>query len=157
MLKQAIIIIFLFFLSRFIGLPANFSPLLALAVYIPRISNHKGIKYFLPTAILLGSNLFLEPVNSVILFSMTFVFLLTPFLSHFVSNLFLRTILSVLIWHLVVNGSVWMVSRGSLIETYLAAIPFDFSLLLSTGLYVALFYACEQIYFRIKFPVNEKI
>lgn len=157
MLKQAIIIIFLFFLSRFIGLPANFSPLLALAVYIPRISNLKTIKYFLPTAILLGSNLFLEPVNSVILFSMTFVFLLTPFLSHFVSNLGLRTILSVLIWHLVVNGSVWMVSRGSLIETYFAAIPFDFSLLLSTGLFVALFYACEQIYFRIKFPTNEKI
>ena len=47
---------------------------------------------------------------------------------------------SVLIWHLTVNGAVYLANIGnaSLIQTYIQAIPFDFKLLVSTLIYVAI-------------------
>jgi hypothetical protein len=37
-----------------------------------------------------------------------------------------------------------------MMETFLLAIPFDFKLLISTCLYVAMFYSVEKIYFNIR-------
>ena len=136
--------------SRFIGLPANFSPLLALAVVIPRVTRHKFIQYLLPAAILLTTNYFLEPVNSLILISMVLVFLATPFISIHVKHLGWSSFSAVLIWHFFVNGAVWMVFGGPVLETYILAIPFDFKLLISTGLYVALFACAEKLYLSFK-------
>ena len=45
MLKNLVILISLIAVSRFIGLPANFSPLLALAVFMPRLSDDVRIQY----------------------------------------------------------------------------------------------------------------
>jgi hypothetical protein len=135
MVKNISIIVLLLIASRFIGLPANFSPLLALAVVIPRVTPHKFIQYLLPVAILL---------------TMALVFLVTPLISSHTNNLALSCISAVLIWHFFVNGAVWMVSGGSILETYVLAIPFDFKLLISTGLYVALFAYAEKMYLSFR-------
>jgi len=150
MVKNILIIVLLIIASRFIGLPANFSPLLALAVVIPRATSQKFIQYLLPVAILLTTNYFLEPVNTLILLSMALVFLVTPLISSYTSNLALSSISAVLIWHFFVNGAVWITSGESILETYVLAIPFDFKLLISTGLYVALFACAEKIYLSTK-------
>ena len=150
MVKNILIIVLLLIASRFIGLPANFSPLLALAVVIPRVTRHKFIQYLLPAAILLTTNYFLEPVNSLILISMVLVFLATPFISIHVKHLGWSSFSAVLIWHFFVNGAVWMVFGGPVLETYILAIPFDFKLLISTGLYVALFACAEKMYSSFK-------
>jgi len=150
MVKNILIIVLLLIASRFIGLPANFSPLLALAVVIPRVTRHKFIQYLLPAAILLTTNYFLEPVNSLILISMVLVFLATPFISIHVKHLGWSSFSAVLIWHFFVNGTVWMVFGGPVLETYILAIPFDFKLLISTGLYVALFACAEKLYLSFK-------
>lgn len=146
MFKSLVLITLLIIVSRFIGLPANFSPLLALAVFIPRLTDNLRIQYLLPVSIVAATNLFLEPVNALILITMLLVFLITPTVSRFSKSLFWGTISSVLIWHVVVNGSVWLASGGSLIETYAAAIPFDLKLAVSTGLYVGLFYYAEKFW-----------
>ena len=127
MFKSLILITLLIIVSRFIGLPANFSPLLALAVFIPRLTDNLRIQYLLPVSIVAATNLFLEPVNALILITMLLVFLITPTVSRFSKSLFWGTISSVLIWHVVVNGSVWLASGGSLIETYAAAIPVSYT------------------------------
>ena len=150
MVKNILIIVLLIIASRFIGLPANFSPLLALAVVIPRATSQKFIQYLLPVAILLTTNYFLEPVNTLILLSMALVFLVTPLISSYTNNLALSSISAVLIWHFFVNGAVWITSGESILETYVLAIPFDFKLLISTGLYVALFACAEKIYLSTK-------
>jgi len=150
MVKNILIIVLLIIASRFIGLPANFSPLLALAVVIPRVTSQKFIQYLLPVAILLTTNYFLEPANTLILLSMALVFLVTPLISSYTNNLALSSISAVLIWHFFVNGAVWITSGESILETYVLAIPFDFKLLISTGLYVALFACAEKIYLSTK-------
>ena len=146
MLKNISIIFLLLIASRFIGFPANFSPLLAVAIVIPRVTSHRFIQYLLPTVILLTTNYFLEPVNTLILLSMVLVFLATPFISCHIKNLGWSCISAVLIWHFFVNGAVWVASGGSIVETYVLAIPFDLRLLVSTGIYVTIFYTAEQIY-----------
>ena len=59
MLKNLVILISLIAVSRFIGLPANFSPLLALAVFMPRLSDDVRIQYLVPVSIVTFTNLFL--------------------------------------------------------------------------------------------------
>jgi hypothetical protein len=57
------------------------------------------------------------------------------------------------IWYILVNGAVWVVGGNSIVETYIAAIPFDIKLAISTGLYIFLFHSAERIldgFFRIK-------
>lgn len=146
MLKNLVLLILLIVVSRFIGLPANFSPLLALAVFMPRLTDDLRIQYLLPVTIVAVTNLFLEPVNTIILMTMLIVFAITPTVSRFSKSLFWGTISAVLIWHIVVNGAVWLAGGGSLIETYIAAFPFDLKLAVSTSLYVSLFYYAERFW-----------
>ncbi len=149
MLRNFSILIIILMCSRFIGLPANFTPLFAMAIFIPRLTESR-LAQFIPTAILIITNLFLEPVNNFIFFSMIFVFMCAPINSKSINNLLLSTIASVLVWHLVVNGSIWLIGDVSLLEVYTAAIPFDFRLLISTSLYIAIFYFSEQVYLKAK-------
>ena len=55
--------------------------------------------------------------------------------------------LSVLLWHIVVNFGVYLNGLGtvSIAQTYLAAIPFDFRLLVSTLAFSSLFYGCNYV------------
>ena len=78
MLKNLVILISLIAVSRFIGLPANFSPLLALAVFMPRLSDDVRIQYLVPVSIVTFTNLFLDQVNIIIFATMLAVFIVTP-------------------------------------------------------------------------------
>lgn len=135
--------------SRFIGLPGNFTPLLALAVFMPRLTEDKRLQYLLPVSIIALTNLFLEPVNTIILATMLIVFAVTPTISRHTKSLFWGSVSAVLVWHVAVNGAVWFSSGGLLLQTYIAAIPFDLKLAVSTGLYVALFHYAENVYAHI--------
>ena len=149
MLKNLALLIIFIAASRFIGLPPNFSPLLAFAVFIPRLTDNLSIQYLLPVSIVGITNLFLEPVNTIILVTILSIFLITPAISRHSNNLFFGAINALLIWHFFVNGAVWISSGGSIIEIYIAAWPFDFKLAISTGLYILLFYYAERRWMNI--------
>ena len=89
MWKNVAFLLALLVASRFIGLPTNFSPLLALAVFMPRLTDDKRIQHLLPVSIIAFTNFFLEPVNPLILATMLLVFAITPTVSRFSKSLFL--------------------------------------------------------------------
>ena len=74
------------------------------------------------------------------------VFAAAPYVSRNSNSLLLGSISAVIIWHVTVNGAVWLSGGGSLLNTFIAAIPFDFKLAVSTALYVALFHHAENFY-----------
>jgi hypothetical protein len=82
MLKNVVFFLALLIASRFIGLPTNFTPLLALAVFMPRLTDDKLIQHLLPVCIIAFTNLFLQPVNSIVFFTMLMVFAVTPYISR---------------------------------------------------------------------------
>ena len=55
---------------------------------------------------------------------------------------------SVVIWHLIVNFSVWATGLQTLplSAVYIAAIPFDFRLLVSTIVFSSLFYVFRSVF-----------
>lgn len=146
MLKNMILLILLIAASRFIGLPSNFSPLLAFAIFIPRLTDNVLIQNLLPVTIVVLTNLFLEPVNSLILAAILLVFSITPAITRYTNNLFYGSFAALLIWHIIVNAAVWINSGGSLINAYIAAFPFDFKLAISTFLYLLLFNYAQRFW-----------
>ena len=146
MFKNLILLILLIVFSRFIGLPANFSPLLALAVFMPRLTDDVRIQNLLPVSIVAFTNLFLEQVNIIILAAILLVFAIAPILSRLSRSLLWGSLSAVFIWYILVNGAVWVVGENSIVETYIAAIPFDLKLAISTGLYILLFYSAERFW-----------
>ena len=69
-------------LARFI-LPANFTPLVAMAVFMPFLTNNKHLTMFLPVAILFATDIFLGFYGTTMLFvygSMLLIGLLTRYL-----------------------------------------------------------------------------
>ena len=146
MWKNAVLFLALLVASRFIGLPTNFTPLLALAVFMPRLTDDRRIQHLLPVCIIAFTNLFLQPVNPTVFLTMLMVFAATPYISRQSNSLLLGSVSAVIIWHVTVNGAVWLSGSGSLLNTFIAAIPFDFKLAVSTALYVALFHHAENFY-----------
>ena len=146
MWKNAVFFLVLLVASRFIGLPSNFTPLLALAVFMPRLTDDRRIQHLLPVCIIVFTNLFLQPVNLLIFLTMLLVFAVTPLVSRHSKSLFLGSFSAVLIWHVTVNGAVWLSGDSSFLNTFVAAIPFDFRLAVSTFLYVALFHYAESFF-----------
>ena len=146
MFKNLILLILLIVFSRFIGLPANFSPLLALAVFMPRLTDDVRIQNLLPVSMVAFTNLFLEQVNIIIFAAILLVFAIAPTLSRLSRSLLWGSLGAVFIWHILVNGAVWVVGGNSIVETYIAAIPFDLKLAISTGLYILLFYSAERFW-----------
>ena len=142
--KSLMLLVGLLIISRLIGLPTNFSPMLAVAIFMPRLTSRKSIQSFLPAGVMLLTSIFLPPVDLLNLFCIIFIFLITPIVSRQTNNLVYSCISNVLLWFFVVNGAVWISGGGSLIEIYIAAIPFDFRLLLSTSLYLLLFNSLEK-------------
>jgi len=138
-------------LSRFVGFADNFSPMLAFAVFIPRLTSDPRIQYFLPIFILFFSNLFLNKVSYEIFIAMLLVYALAPRISKLCKNLFLGTSCALFLWHILVNGAVWITYGGSLFKTYLNAIPFDFKFAISTALFVSLFYLAEVLMKMLSF------
>lgn len=151
--RNLLYLVIILIASRFIGLPPNFSPLLATAIFMPRLTNNKFIQSFVPVLIMIISNIFLESVNPIIFLTMLFIFFIAPLLSRKINNLFYSYFVVTFSWFIFVNGSVWITSGGNLVSTYIAAIPFDFKLFISTGLYLLLFHQAELIYKKL---INSK-
>ena len=153
--KSLTLLVVLLIISRLIGLPTNFSPMLAVAIFIPRLTSRKSIQSFLPAGVMLITSVFLPPVNLLILFCIIFIFVIAPIVSRRINNLFYSCISNVLLWFFIVNGAVWVSSGGSLTEVFMMAIPFDFRLLVSTSLYLILFDRLEK-YINTHYYVNNK-
>lgn len=150
MFKSAVILILLLIASRFIDSPSNFSPLLAVAIYIPRITKKRSIQFFLPTGIMLLSNFFLEPINLFLLITILLVFLIAPIIGSAIKNLFLSCLVTVFAWFIIVNGVVWLLGNSSLYDVYLGAIPFDVRLLVSTMMYLIIFNLTEELLHNLR-------
>jgi len=58
-LRASWLLIFCLILSRFLGLPANFTPILACAAFTPFLTENKVLQRFLPLGILLVTDPFL--------------------------------------------------------------------------------------------------
>ena len=148
--RSAGLFIICLILSRFIGLPANFTPIIAVASFMPFLTGNRYIQLLLPVSVLIITDPFLGFYSSMPVVYLCILFAsILSFLSKDLSykNLIIRGIASVAVWHIFVNFSVWL-SGGlgySLSNTYLIAIPFDLRLLLSTVVFSSLFYALREM------------
>lgn len=147
-IKSAAFILASIILARF-ALPANITPIIATAVFLPYLTKNKHLQTLLPIGILFLTDIFLGFYGA----TMFFVYgtmLLISFLSRSTydakfTGILKTSMLSVLLWHIIVNFGVYLNGLGtiSLAQTYIAAIPFDFRLLLSTLAFSSLFYGCS--------------
>ena len=144
-LKSALLIVICVFLARFI-MPPSYTPVIAMAVFLPFMTQHKSLQMLLPVSILFLSDLILGFYGQTMIYvygTMILIGLLSRMMHKgTVSSLLLSSFSSVLLWHLVVNFGVYMNGLGtqSLAQTYLLAIPFDLKLLFSTVAFSLVFY-----------------
>lgn len=131
-LQSTLLFVLALALSRFIGLPANFTPLLALAVFLPRMN----VTPWLPVAILAVTDLVLGvyTVMPIVYACMMFA----AFLGTRMSNMYAAGATSVLAWHVIVNTAVVLTGPGFMPFTPEAMI-FDLRLLASTMAFLAVF------------------
>ena len=127
-------------LSRLMDLPANFTPVIAAAVFLPMIS--RGLYFsILPVFVLFATDLVLG-FHETMLYTYGAVLLIGLFAQLVRFSLGVKALSAVLIWHLIVNYGVYLhsVPTRSLIDVYVSAWPFDFRLLVSTLLFTSLFW-----------------
>ncbi len=139
-IKSAGLLVAVLVASRLIGLPANVTPLLGLAVFASRMN----LSPWVTVGILAVTDVFFlglyahMPVVYACMFSAYFI-------GKYMNNVYASGAVSVLVWHVTVNGAVWLSSGGSLLQTYIAAIPFDFNLLVSTLAFTALLDVTQRL------------
>lgn len=139
-IKSAGLLVAVLVASRLIGLPANVTPLLGLAVFAHRMN----LSPWITVGILAVTDVFflglyaLMPVVYACMFSAYFI-------GKYMNNVYASGAVSVLVWHVTVNGAVWLSSGGSLLQTYIAAIPFDLKLLVSTLAFTALLDVTQRL------------
>ena len=148
--KTAGLLLTCIFLARFI-MPANYTPLLAMVVFMPFVTDNKRLQLLLPVSLLLITDLFLGFYGTAMLFVYG-TMLLIGFLSSYlhkdnVKRLMVNSLLSVVLWHIIVNFGVYLTGLGnvSLAQTYLLAIPFDLRLLTSTLLFSVMFFGMRHL------------
>ena len=132
-------------LSRFMDLPANFTPVIAAAVFLPVIS--RGLYFsILPVVVLFVTDLVLG-FHETMLYTYGAVLLIGLFAQLVRFSLGVKALSGVLIWHLIVNYGVYLhsVPTRSLIDVYVSAWPFDFRLLVSTLLFTSLFWLTKVV------------
>ena len=124
----------------------NVTPLLAIAILLPHVTKNSNIQFILPLSLFIFKDIFLG-FHSLIL-PVYFCVILFVILGKYMSNVIYATLTGVLMWHLIVNYFVWLLHGGSLLNTYLMAVPFDFNLLVSTLICVVLGKLCIEYYYR---------
>jgi hypothetical protein len=138
--------------SRFAELPANFTPLLASAIFIPQMMSNRLTQVLFPISILFLSDIVLGfyTVMPIVYLCMG----LAPIISSFNKNIYVSGTLSVLVWHIAVNGAVYVTGHGY--PPFSAeAMIFDMRLLLSTILFLALFDGVKRITSNIKYLTSQ--
>ena len=150
-LKSCWLLLLCLIVARFIGFPANFTPILACAVFLPFMTGNKYIQMFLPVGILIITDPFLGlysamPVVYICIIAASIVSSL--FKNYNYKNMIISGLVSVGIWHIIVNFSVWMTGLQTLplSAVYIAAIPFDLRLLASTLIFSSLFFGFRSIF-----------
>ena len=138
--KSASLLLGCILLSRFI-LPANITPLIAMAVFMPYLTSNKNLQMFLPVSIMFVTDIFLGFYSTMWL---TYGIMgLTGVISRVLNNgqystLMGTSALSVVLWHLIINipGPYPPLSPEALI--------FDIRLLASTLVFASVFYAIQR-------------
>ena len=103
--KSAGLLLGCILLSRFI-LPANITPIIAMAVFMPYLTSNKQLQMFLPVSMLFVTDIFLGFYSTMWL---TYVIMaLIGFISRVLNNgqystLMGSSVLSVVLWHLIIN------------------------------------------------------
>ena len=150
-LKSCWLLLLCLIVARFIGFPANFTPILACAVFLPFMTDNKYIQMFLPVSIMIVTDPFLGlysamPVVYLCIIAASVVSSL--FKNYNYKNMILSGLISVGIWHILVNFSVWMsgIQALPLSAVYIAAIPFDLKLLASTLIFSSLFFGFRSVF-----------
>ena len=127
-------------LSRFI-LPANITPIIAMAVFMPYLTSNKNLQMFLPVSIMFATDIFLGFYSTMWL---TYgIMALIGFISRFLNNgqystLMGSSVLSVVLWHLIIN------IPGPFPPLSPEALIFDLRLLGSTVVFASVFYAIQR-------------
>jgi len=130
-IKTAGLLVAVLVASRLIGLPANVTPLLGLAVFAPRmnLSPWLALGVLAVTDVILGFYSIM-PIVYACMFGAYYI-------SKNMSNIYVAGATSVLLWHIVVNGAVVMFGTGFAPFTP-EAMLFDMRLLVSTFAFTAL-------------------
>ena len=145
-LKPLIFVLACVIAARFF-LPANWTPVLALALFMPYVTKNKSIQILMPVSVLLITDIFLGFYGQTMFFvyaTLIFIALISRYQSTgSLLSLMKYSVGSVLIWHIVVNFGVYLNGHdgSSLSQTYLLAIPFDLRLMMSTVFFSLLFYS----------------
>ena len=140
-----LILIILASLSRLIPHPANFTPLIAIALFSGSSIKNKWVAASVPALALLFSNLILgfEGISLIVLILISCLALFGRNIKHSRSMWFQKSILCSLIFYFISNfyvwiqGSLYQVNLEGLIECYWMALPFFKNTLLSTIFYSA--------------------
>ena len=149
-LKTAGLLLCCILLARFI-MPANYTPLIAMAVFMPFVTDNKRLQLLLPVSLLFVTDLLLGFYGTTMLFvygTMLLIGLLSRLLhKDNLQSLMVNSSLSLVVWHAIVNFGVYLSGLGnvSLAQTYLLAIPFDLRLLTSTLLFSVMFYGIRHL------------
>lgn len=126
----------LFFLAlvvaRFAELPANVTPLLAMAIFAPRIVSTSWLQPLIPLMVLVTTDYFLGWYSAAPVVYVCVI--MASILGSNLKNLYVAGTFSVAIWHVLVNGAVWASGHvdASIWQVYAQAIVFDLRLLVST-------------------------
>ena len=139
--KSASLLLGCILISRFI-LPANITPLIAMAVFMPYLTSNKQLQMFLPVSILFATDIFLGFYSTMWL---TYGLMgLIGFISRALNNgeystLMGSSVLSVVLWHLIIN------IPGPFPPLSPEALVFDLRLLGSTLVFASMFYAVQKL------------
>ena len=141
LIKSAGLLLGCILLSRFI-MPANITPLIAIAVFLPFVTTNKHIQTFLPVTILFVTDIFLGFYSTMWLVYGTMA--LIGVVSRVLNNgqyqrLMGTSVLSVVLWHLIVN------IPGPYPPLSAEALVFDIRLLMSTLAFTTLFYTTQRL------------
>ena len=129
-------------LARFIDLPANVTPFMAMAVFMPYMTSNRLLQLALPTTLLFATDLIIGLYGPLMLFVYG-TMLLTGLLSRLlhkdnIQTLLGTSVLSVVLWHLIVN------IPGPFPPLSPEALVFDIRLLASTIAFTSLFYITQK-------------
>ena len=140
--KSASLLLGCILLSRFIDLPANVTPLIVMAVFMPYLTSNKNLQMFLPVSMMFITDIFLGFYSTMWLTYTTMG--LIGFISRALNNgeystLMGSSVLSVVLWHLIVN------IPGPYPPLSPEALVFDLRLLGSTLVFASMFYAVQKV------------
>tara|TARA_B100000614_G_C14479501_1_gene466088 strand:+ start:477 stop:977 length:501 start_codon:yes stop_codon:yes gene_type:complete len=138
--KSASLLLGCILLSRFI-LPANITPLIAMAVFMPYLTSNKNLQMFLPVSMMFVTDIVLGFYSTMWL---TYgIMILIGVISRVLNNgqysiLMGTSALSVVLWHLIIN------IPGPFPPLSPEALIFDIRLLASTLVFASVFYAIQR-------------